>query len=374
MANYRIFGTPEYGFFPQSPANGMSTFSLNAAGNWLAMSFVPAFDAATKQVAKVRLFCSSVTGTLGANDVTCDLYSDSAANPNASIESRNTLTSALGSNVYGEWTGFTATSTVTRGVPYWFVWKNVNGTPASNFPQLKFGGTLTWPVNAVGTGPGYGLGKAQTTNSGTSWTTLGGTCGLRVEYSDGTWQGAPITSIATSDSVYSARESGSQFVLPSGPTWNVVSMRLWLRTKAGTPAAGLKGKLYTGTGNPPTLLATTDIIPVSDVFNGNYYSVPFSAVQAIAGGTTLTATLAEDTNSDTSSNNYASTEYQIDNDANSKALCNGWRKAFYDGTNWTFTDTLMVPIGLELDPSNPFTVAGGGGLLRHPGMAGGMVA
>ena len=71
------------GFLPDSPSNGPVTLALSAAATWLAYGFIPD---ANRQVSKVKAYTSTITGTLADTDVTCDVYSDSAGSPNASIE------------------------------------------------------------------------------------------------------------------------------------------------------------------------------------------------------------------------------------------------------------------------------------------------
>lgn len=361
------------GFLPIIPSNGTASLALSATATWLAFGFVPD---ANRQVSKIRAFNSAINGVLATTDVTCDIYSDSNGVPGSSLESRSSITSSLAANTWGEWTGFTSASNVTGGLQHWAVIKNANGTPATNFPTFRFGGNTTWSTFSVVGGGLPGWGKVHSTNSGGAWgTALGDNFGWRIEYADGTFQGVPISNNATAgtNNVYSNRERGLRFTTPSNARWNIRGICWYNRTTTGTPTAGMRGRIYTGAGVTPTLVATTPTVSKT-ALGAQWLASWFSASQIIEPGTTMTMTMGEDTNSDTSSNRYSTTEYTVENDANSKALMpfGGMSEAYFDGTNWTFTDTILVPIGVLLDTDGEFAAVASGGLLNIGGMTGGM--
>lgn len=355
--------------------NGMSTFPIDAASDWLAFSYTPPEN---KTLAKVQAYCSAITGSPIAADADCELYSSSAQAPASSIEA----VSAADANPavdFMQWSGFT--SALTAGTQYWFVFKNANATPGSNFYTLRFGGGGTFPQGVL-----LGLAttqssfaKRQTTDSGVSWagSPVSAVAFLRLEFSDGTFDGFPFSNLAglaTLDRVFSDDELGVQFTTPSNGVLNVRGL-LFYPHKVGTPTGNLRYRLYSGA--TPSLLATTaGVATPGQITTSLGFPTPlwFSAAQTIQPGTVLTAVMGETTQSDTSANAYSTAEFTIQNTAASKALLpfGGIKKARFDGTTWTYTDTSAVPFGLILDTDGEFGAGGGGGLLVHPGMGGGL--
>ncbi len=355
------------GFF--GPATGStpapSTTPLSAAATWLAMSFsLPK----TLTLARLKIYCTAVTGSLAGTDLTADIYSDAVFVPNASIVSSATLTSAITASTWAEFggasTGFN--QVITGGTQYWVVFKNLNATPASNFPTFQFG--LNNPASSFFTGS-YGWNKKSTTNSGSTWVggTSQGTYGLRLEFTDGSFSGLPFQNSAingTALGVYATRECGSKFTTPSNAILQVAGLALFAGS-TGTPTQPARLGLWTGTS--PVNLAYTNSIPETTLTGAGWVTQYFSATQTIQAGTVCRITLAEVSQADSSSNRYNAAAYTIENDANSKALMplgGTMQQTYFNGSTWADTDTAICPCCLLLDTEGQFgAVAGGSAVL-----------
>ena len=342
-------------------ANGVAAFSLNAAANWLAFSYTPTED---KTLAKVQGYCSSVTLSPIAADADCELYSSAAQVPNASLEAKGA--DANPAVDFIQWSGFT--SALTAGTHYWFVFKNLNALPATNFFSLRYWGGNGFPPALCGlVTSASAFAKRQSADSGATWTTtpLSQCAFIRLEFSDGSMDGFPFSTgaaVAAADRVFADDELGVQITTPSNGVLNVRGLQFF-PAKIGTPTGQLRYRLYSG--STPSLLATTAPVPVANLVataQGFPISLYFPTTQVIQPGTILTSVMAEETNSDANTNAFSTIEFTIQNTAASKALMpfGGMKKARFDGTTWTLTDTSIIPFALILDTDGEFAGGGGG--------------
>jgi hypothetical protein len=345
------------GFDPKSAAPAV--LQLNAAANWFAASFIAQSNSA---LSKARLFVSALAGTLGANDLTLDLYSDAAGAPSASLESRNTLTSSVAAGAWAEWTGFT--TTLATGTQYWLVARNVNGTPASNNVTIRYGATGSADNVVGGSGNRFGYRAATSTNSGGSWTYVPNSCGWRVQLASGAYLGLPVQNIAVSvDLVYLTRESGVQFVTPANVSLNLAGLALYPAGLSGAPSGNVRFGLWTGAGGSPTNVDYTNTIPAATVAQSTntwLYGYFVNGTHAVPPGTTVRVTMADSpVNTDSSSNAYKMNEYTIDSDANSLALL-PWslQKTYFNGSTWAQTSAVLFPFALLLDTNGEFSSSG----------------
>jgi hypothetical protein len=354
-----------------------TTLGLSAAATWLALQVVPQ---ATKTLSKVRLFLDTKTGTPTAAGCTCDLYADASGIPGASSEGPIAADSVPASGNWMQWT-FAGTSVLTGGTPYWLVFKNGTGTPASNFPTYRYqvgvsGGATPMPFQGSGLGGSgvlYGWNKVHTLNSGTAWASgLGyGATGLRLEYTDGTFEGLPVqtgvrpSTSAVGDRAFGKSEVGVRFNLPSGATFNVLMAGFPL-IKVSTPG-DLRFRLYQGV----TLLATSAAIPAADVTTatGDWYFASFPSAQAVVSTSQpFRLTFGDATAADANTKGYNAQVYTFDGDANSLALkpMNGSVQKTVTADNTAapvvFTDTAadVIPFALLLSTNGELTAAGGG--------------
>lgn len=345
---------------------GNTTFALSGAasggfaGTWLAYSWNPS---ESKTISAIKARVSAVAaGPLGTNDCVCDIYSDTAGvGPNASLASSNTVTIVPTANSWVEFTGFSLA--VTAGTQYWIVLRNANAAPTVTFPTYAYGNPNSW----IGAGQSeaasfWGSGSVLTSvNSGGAWSSsiAAYSTGWRVQYSDGTYDGTPISSqglLGAGSASFGKQAVGVQLVTPPNAVWNVRGAQMCFN-KTGTPGNGVF-KLYNGS----TLLGTSAGIPVANVTNSRCYAAMFPSTIIVQPGTTLNLVLCDLTTGDTSANVYKQMAYTIDNDANSFALMP------FEGTlalvtttdytasspTFTKTQTQVVPFSLILDSTGEF--------------------
>jgi hypothetical protein len=367
------------GFLTPAPASTTSVLAISSAagaGGWgtgfsqtgLAYSFV---SATSCQASKFKAYASVENGTVVAADLVADFYSDASGVPNASIESKIASADQAGAS-WIEFTGFTATSTFTAGTQYWIVLRNANASPTVNFPTYRWGSSGGGPalVNSNGHAT-WGNNKAASTDGGVTWTGAAiGIIGWRIECSDGTFIGVPVSTIAvagTGDYVYGTREFGDKFTTPANATSNVIGVMMPM-AKIGTPAQNLYYRLYAGSSSTPTLLASTADIPIANISTSSLWAVAYFATpQVITGSTVLRVVAGHHGAGGDTSNAYRTYVYTIDNTAGSKALlcyaAAGCAKTLTtDGITFTDTDTETTAFGLLLDTTGEFTptVASGG--------------
>lgn len=362
------------GFIPTNPTVGSGTLALNAAATWLAIGFVALED---KTISKVKLYQSSQNGTNATSDCTCDIYSavtTATGVPNTSVDGPKNATSTPAAGLWQEWSGFT--TSIVRGQMIWFVFKNANGTPATNYPTYRYGlaGSAPGP-GQTNTFYGPAFFKVHTTDSGTAWATslVRNSIGPRIEFSDGTFWGWPISaiaSVATASGVYNARELGVVFTSPANVRLVVRGIAFGALHQTGTPTGNVRYRLYNNT----TLLGTTEVIANARVHTSatdGYYEAYFSSPITIEPGTTLRAVISETTQSDGSSKAFRTMAYTVENDANSKALMPfGSLKSTLttDSTgsppSFVDTDTEIYPFYLILDTDGEFAQSASTTIIR----------
>lgn len=364
------------GFLVQVPTAGMTTQALSALGTWLTLGL--ATDKA-RTLAKVRVYASAVTGTLGGPDLTCDLCSDSAGNPGAVLQTSSTVATTPTGPAWVEFTGFS--QALEAGAQYWLVLKNANPAPAANFPTYRTtSGNMVPPWSNSGSTL-YGWTRKVSTNSGASWTSpVTSIAGYRLEFTDGTFDGLPVQDVtvvpSAADRVYGTREIGVRFTADPGSRLNVRGVAFYT-TSGGAPTGDLRLRLYSGAA--PTLIDTSIVVPKGNFVAGSnqWITAYLPTTRLITGGTVIRAVISETSNADTSTNFYGlPTPFRIEDDANSKALTpfgGTLQKTYFDGTNWTETDTMIYPFALLLDTDAPFAAVvatGGSGISRSRIMGG----
>jgi hypothetical protein len=348
-------------------APASSTLALSATNTHLVYTFIAQ---APFTLSKVRAFLSAVNGTLAATNLVCELWSfpngaQTTTTMGTLLESRNTVTAVPTGAGVVEFTGFT--STLTLGQQYGLRFKNANGTPTANFPTFRFATGL--PNQLTGSNVA-GHFKKHTTDGGSTWTGLViGIGGFRLEFSDGSFYGAPFDQGAVTvvgDGVFSTSELGATFTSPADVFLRIsrVGVRL---TVTGTPTGVPRFCIYDASN---TLIATT--ANVAQYFTAQYAVGVFASPVVLSPNTQYTVTLGETTQSDTSANRFNLFEYFVENDVNSQALLpfGGWSKAQFDGTSWTMTPTRAPIIWMIGDTTDFFDPAGSGGVLLNPALNG----
>lgn len=342
-----------WGWYPQYYSS-FGAFVVNAAGTWSALGVL--LDT-TRTLNKVRVWCTT-SGSPIAADFRCELYSHSGTTgaPNASLQTA-TVPASISNGAWIEWTGLS--TSLTAGTMYWLVFKNLNATPGTNFYSISVHGstsatTPTTLLGAVGGDPttNWGWGMRRTLNSGTAWATSPITaCGtIRLEFADGYFAGFPLGATNT-QLVYSAREAGAYVISPDVPL-NVTGINMPI-VKTGTPTGFVRYRLYIGSSASPTLIGTTGSLPsVATVVTTpfGYYPLYFSSPITIPPSSPIRVVLSETTQSDVSTNRYNALAWDIENDANTKALMGSIQSTLSTDGGATFaeTDTIVAPFALTL--------------------------
>ena len=347
----------------------VSTLALSAANTWLAYSYVSPI---AQTLNTVRAYISAIAAVPLAADADCELWSSTAAGiPNAAIE---TVTASDADPAVGwiQYSGFT--TALSAGTQYWLIFKNLNALPATNNWTYRFAGNNgelrgLFGVGSATTAAATGL-KMHSTDAGSTWTSLlmSGAF-MRLGFSGGGFDGAPFENVATatgvSQGIYSTRELGTYFTLPTNAKLNVRGVGITIGTETGTPTGNFRLRLYRDT----TLLATSQESwgPTTISSVGRFIEGTFSSVQALNGGDIIRVVGSETTQSDTSGNRYNLHEHSVENSADSAALIPmGAKRTYFDGTSWTEDATRIIPVVLVLDTGAEFAAAGGFPVLGGP--------
>lgn len=363
VAYYRsgqMLGWPAVG-----PAS-TSQFGLFAAANWGALSFTP--DSG-RTLSAVRAYVSDITGTLAGSDITCSLYDSTGTGgvPGSAIESGKLPSATITGAGWCNFTGFT--TALTAGQMYWLVFKNVNGSPASNWCHFQFITTgLASPLVSDNISSRNAWARGTSTNSGSAWSTANQYMGVRIAYADGSYDGSPCAVAAAAgsgDGVYGSRESGVVFTTPPSGVLKVAGLGMFIPSKTGSPTGLPRFGLWSGSS--PSLVAYTNSLP-NGIPTTAWYSAYFSSTQTLQPSTTYRATLGETTQSDASGNRFNNQEVSWDTDSNSLALLpfeGTVKKTYFDGSSWSDTSGSIFPFALLLDPAGEFGAGASGAPLSR---------
>lgn len=332
-------------------ATGSLGQALSVSGSKFAFGFVPESN---KTISEISTYFQAVTGS---GNVTCDIYSDSSGQPNASLGTVS-ITQGAGWNRFS---GGTLGVAVTKATQYWAV---ISPTSVSVYPTVSFwSGIPNVPVK-VGASGRYGF--ASWYYNGTSWgsnrTTL---TGLRIGYTDGTYDGLPSQSgfFSFSTHVDGSNELGFQFQWPTNATGNIIGAIIGRTGSTGSPTGNNYAKLYTAAGsvdtNTPTLLASSAKVPAANLVAGDY-SFQFDTDQKLVPGQYCIVTLADDVVE--SAGNYCTLfGMPWDSDSNSLALLplkGTFRAVALTSGTWSLLNAVTAG-GVWLDTTGPFASSGG---------------
>jgi hypothetical protein len=335
-----------------TPSTG--TLAVNSAAIWPALGFrVPV----TGTLSKVKFFVSAVGGTLGAGDITVELYDSTTAGlPSSSLQASTTITAYPVGAAWVEATGFS--TSCTADTQYYIVLKNTDASPATNNFTLRW--VTEQDYQTLGSGAAFGWNKRHSTDSGGTWTTgpVAAVGGLRLEMSGSVFYGLPLSTAAANGSgvgVYADREYGVKFTTPADAKIRLIGAGARV-TITGTPTGMPRFRLYTG----DTLTATTNSInnSVTNVYTSGF----FTSSQVLEPSTSYRLVLGESAQADASTNRFNLIAGTIDNDADSKALLpfGGWVEGYLNST-WADVDTQVPFIWLILDKDDPYDASSSGG-------------
>lgn len=351
-----------------------SSFPLSgsASGGYSQSQFAFGFIAAAgRQLSKVHVQISGVTGTLGSSDFCAALAADNSAKPGSDIESRCTTDASVTAAGTVSVNGFTSTSTVTAGTAYHIMVRNANSSPTSNYWSIL---ALVLNADSHGSfsnsnaGTMGGVTYNSTTDGGSTWSKAPRTACLMLEWTDGTIEGWPCSNVtSTALQIYADREGGIKFLSPNFVT-KAVGAGCWM-SKTSTPSANVRFNVYVGastTAASRPLLASTYYVASNLISSSRAHTVGyFTTPVVVPANSWITVAADEDTNADSSSARYnVSTVQLMTNYAQY-----WWR---WSGTSplstyrtttsgdWTDTDKEFGTCYLILDPAQPFLFPSGG--------------
>ena len=341
-----------------------SNFTLSAANSWCALSFVLSEN---KYLSEVRGFCNGVLGSMGVNDATCTIYSDLWGAPGVALQSSNTISTTLATG-FRSWTGFSLS--ITAGVKYWAVWKNVNGTPGTN--NYIIGSNSNAGMQYFGTGIYWMFCRGTTSDGGLTWAVGSNYVSLRLGFTDGTYAGNPIGGNQSNANIFGPNQAGSKFTVPANCSPNMRGIAFYFGSRNGVSSGRLLMDLWSGSSGAPQRVRTTQpIAPTNPAVSGWAAAYFDPAPGDVAPGVvTLTPgavyrVTARDIDGDNSLNCYRVGQNAIDTDANSLPLfpmdgtCRSTSTT--DGINFVENNALMSPFALLLDTNGAFASTGGGG-------------
>jgi len=339
-----------------------STFALSTANNYIALGVLPSDG---KTLSKVKVYGAAVSGTLAGGDLRLDVFSSTTAGvPNVSLSSTTTVTATPTGAGWVEFTGLS--QALTANTQYWLVVRNLNASPASNNLTIQTGAANTAPTPGNGSGTGIGWHRRTTTDAGGTWTSgpIASPAGWRVEYSDGTFDGLPVSAfggIGTTFGIYGTRKFGVRLTSPTNAGLKVRGVTMLL-LRTGTPQP-LAYELLNGTtslGASGTVDLGATILSTS---SGAYVPAFFAAPVTVPAGTDLRVVATAPGGGGSTANCARGGGYTaVENNANSKALMPyGARQTYYDGSTWAEDDTVVPFFALLLDTDGEFASTGGGG-------------
>jgi hypothetical protein len=337
-----------YGFLSGALAVAHATLALSAAATWGAFQF-NVKSALT--LSNLHIFLAK-TGTVNAGEVRVDIYSDNAGTPNVSLANvTNAGTLANG------WNDFAFSLALSAHTAYWVVIRNLAGTPASNFPTMRWSTNGGGPLHMNNSGTGYNWCKRHSTDSGATWagaTNANIFPAARFDFSSGDYGGIPFESAAvdTTNTIFAARELGNLFTTPANVRLVVTGVTASM-FRAGTPTGNLRYRIYKGT----TLVATSgEVIPGVIVNAAGMVPGYFSSPVTLEPATAYRFVACESSQSDTTTNSYRLGVYTMENTATSLALKphNGTVKKTYLNGTWTDTATDFCSMALLLDQDATF--------------------
>lgn len=352
-----------------APAATANSNNLNSANARVSFMFSPN---GTKTISKVRMYMASLVGTLATGDLQLDIYASADGKPTGSSLANAVSTVTPASTTWQEWTISLA---VTEGVPYHLVVKNLNATPASNYVSLR---SVQYANALTGGGGTSTLGVLTSTDAGSTWSLVTEVIGcFRVEYSNATYQGLPLTgqqivAVSTNYRVYGTRSWGMRFTTPSNASYSV-SHCVFGQVRGTATPTGTRCRIYTLNtgGNTATSLGTSLDYPLSTYIANNATGLMlfrFSSPVTLAPATEYIMALESTNTGDSSSNYTTGSHFTVDNNAASIGLMafDGTARTVYcAGTcttwaNWTQVDADQPQAGLVLNRGSQFISTGGG--------------
>lgn len=331
-----------------SASAATTTYSLNAANKWLALPFV---SDANETFQSLTAYIAAIGGTQANNKTTLDIYSDVNGSPGVSIAGPVEVTN-LAAAAFGTWSGFT--TSMTAGVPYWFVFKNTSVAPTVDYVTIQY---LSYASSDIdGTSSSYGSIARVTTTGGASWSAGNPSsllCGIAT-FAGPRYYGFPVTSatdVASGLYVYGGRKYGMRFTAPSNVKLNIRTVTVMVRQQ-GTPTGNAKVEIVSG----GVSYYSASFTATGNIVAGYSTKYIFASPISIAPGATIDIWVYN-TAADSISAAYRCREWVVPNDATSKSLVSLWgsQRIYFDGSSTTATDTSIPMFCIGFDTDGEFT-------------------
>lgn len=349
------------------PGGGSRTsFALDSAyvngtsGDGVAIRYISQI---ASKITEVYVYCDSKTGS--PSTFTCDIYNEHASNSaRTGSTSRSSSTSVTLPSGAAGWMKFDTFSnyTPTVGEILWIVIHNTTGTPSSNYINVL---TATNTVFAVPT-TSIALGHNNTAGFSTN-----GTTAVEMPFvinHGGTYVGQPFTQRNSRASA--STEMGFQFT----PTEDMKATA-WFTSAGGASNYSDLRILADATAPGGSALYTYDLDSdanetTCDVLGAKF----FDSEITLSGGTTYKCTVTYGTATTTPSyaeiEDYATYSTMFDTLRGYDLTQNPWMVIDNGAGGWTtYKDRCLDSCLVVVD--NP-AISSGGGLIRHPGMNGGL--
>lgn len=355
-------GGIEIGWLPANVSAGNTKeLSLAAGARWEAYSFILS---EAKTLNTVRWFIDYIGGAPATGDIRIDVYSDTANAPNATLANSTTTTGSFTADSWVSQTGYSLS--LSAGVRYWLVVRNVDAAPTTNFVAIKV------PVGSMQANFTQGSGDSaftftESVASGASWGNDGGVglFPMVLGFSDGTYFGLPFAErLRAQDndatfSVYSTRERGTMITTPANGKL-IVKCLTFNVARTGSPTGSLRYRIYSGAS--PVLVDTTATLLAATLATSGNIPLCFVTPVTLSPSTIYRFVISETTQSDTSTNRINSTYFPtIDTDANSQTLKpfgSATAGTYYNGSTWADNTAEYVPFVMTLEKNGEFAVSG----------------
>lgn len=324
---------------------GGSSFSLNSSNARIA--FVRRMSIGG-QLQTLRFRISGVTGSPAAGDILCQLYSDGGTAPGSPIGNEVQLSLTPTGGGYYEFDFSSQNISISRGSRYWFVIRNANSTPASNYVTVYDGNDNVGATvaNNLMWGATY-----TSTDGGTTYSARGTNRQAFLVILGNAAEGICYSSQSTTSASYGSTMRGVKFTTPAYAKLRVAAAA-FLMAVTGSPT-NTEFRIY---GSSSTPLASASIPVASDLVVGF-----FPDVVELDPNTTYRLTMAC---SGDASNNIALRGTSIDSNSpnlDQLPLNSRLTSSTDGGSSWSeSTTTYPTRWYLILDASQPFAAVGGG--------------
>jgi hypothetical protein len=344
------------------------------------------FENVGRTVDHVRLFVQAVTGSPVAGDQTIEIQPDSSGAPSGTPITNGTLTTATtpAANIIVDFSPSGTHPVLSNATQYHLVAKNATGSTTVTYRLLQ----NTPPMFESSPNNLAGYGCQTSANSGSTWAACGsqGITYFRIDFSNGDHRGIPIenttlgtASLTANEKLFNGKLIAMNFTTANvtGLQPNVTGVSCFVK-KVGNPTGNLTGVLYKDNGTDISAVtggsATTTYTPSQIAASGGQTIFKFASAVTLSPNTIYKFAFSN-SQTDTSSNYYYLTHYQINTDATDLAMmpfagtlrqayCTASCTSTGQSANWTIdTNGSITPVPicyLTLSTTTPYAPAAAG--------------